>query len=207
MSPAGQFTIMMDTPGLLESIEAKLERPRPDCLIWPGAADRGYGRVWVDGQAKRTHRVVWELKNGPIPAGLTIDHLCRIRACCNTEHMELVTLGENARRAHPHRQRVTLGSRNPRLVRPPIEVRVMDRCTVTEDGHWLFGGAIHPRGYGQISKGGRGAALTHRVMWESWHGPVPAGFVVSHLCDQKTCCNPEHLQLTQKGSKSRRLAA
>jgi hypothetical protein len=92
----------MDTPGLLDSIEAKCVEPRPDCLIWPGAVDRGYGRVYVDGTAKRVHRVVWELRNGPIPEGLTIDHLCRIRSCCNTDHMELVTAAENYQRSTPY---------------------------------------------------------------------------------------------------------
>lgn len=95
------MSVTMETPGLLESIEAKCVEPRPDCLIWPGAVDRGYGRVYVDGTAKRVHRVVWELRNGPIPDGLTIDHVCRIRSCCNTDHMELVTSGENVRRATP----------------------------------------------------------------------------------------------------------
>ena len=97
------FSVTMDTPGLLDKITERLAPPRPDCLIWPGAVDRGYGRVWVDGKAKRVHRVVWELTHGPIPEGLTVDHLCRIRACCNTEHMELVSIEENLERAKPYR--------------------------------------------------------------------------------------------------------
>lgn len=100
------MTTTMDTPDLLESIQAKLEAPRPDCLLWPAAADRGYGRIWVDGTAKRVHRVVWELTHGPIPDGMTVDHLCRIRSCCNVEHLELVTQAENVKRAQPHRARV-----------------------------------------------------------------------------------------------------
>jgi hypothetical protein len=95
--------LRMDMPGLLELIEGRLGTPRPDCLIWPAAVDRGYGRLHVDGKSRRVHRVVWELKHGPIPDGLTIDHLCRIRSCCNTEHMELVTALENYERAKPFR--------------------------------------------------------------------------------------------------------
>lgn len=97
---SGRGAVTMGTPGLLEYIEARCVEPRPDCLIWPDAVDRGYGRMYVDGTAKRVHRIVWELRNGPIPDGLTIDHLCRIRYCINTDHMELVTSAENSRRRH-----------------------------------------------------------------------------------------------------------
>lgn len=92
---------------LLAYIECRTTAPLPDCQIWTGANDRGYGRIYVDGRSARVHRVVWELKNGPIPDGLTIDHLCRVRACINTDHMELVSGAENTSRAAPFRPRVS----------------------------------------------------------------------------------------------------
>lgn len=45
------------------------------------------------------HRLVYEYEVGPIPDGLTIDHLCRNTICVNPSHMEPVTNAENARRA------------------------------------------------------------------------------------------------------------
>lgn len=45
------------------------------------------------------HRKSYEILVGPIPGGLTIDHLCRNRACINPAHMEPVTNAENTRRA------------------------------------------------------------------------------------------------------------
>lgn len=84
---------------LKSHIAARLVVPRADCLIWVGANDRGYGRIYVNGTAARVHRVAWELEHGPIPDGMTIDHLCRVRACVNTHHMELVTGAENTSRA------------------------------------------------------------------------------------------------------------
>jgi hypothetical protein len=84
----------------VRQIASRVVTPRPDCLIWLGPSTNGYGRV-TGGSRKgqRAHRAAWEIANGPIPEGMTIDHLCRVRLCLNPDHMELVTREENARRA------------------------------------------------------------------------------------------------------------
>lgn len=67
------------------------------CIKWTGALDRdGYGRVGRD--CDLAHRVAYEREFGPIPEGLEIDHLCRVRSCVNPEHLEPVTHAENMRR-------------------------------------------------------------------------------------------------------------
>lgn len=45
-----------------------------------------------------THRYSYERAEGPVPAGLELDHLCRVRSCVNPEHLEPVTHRENMRR-------------------------------------------------------------------------------------------------------------
>jgi hypothetical protein len=69
------------------------------CWRWLGnLSHNGYGRFWFDGRNMPAHRYIWELKNGPVPVGLEIDHLCRSRSCVNPDHLEAVTHQENQRR-------------------------------------------------------------------------------------------------------------
>jgi len=79
----------------------QLEKLDNNCLIWPfHIAPNGYGRVWAMGKARSTHRVAYEYMYGEIPVDLQVDHLCRTRACYNTNHMELVTNRENVIRGN-----------------------------------------------------------------------------------------------------------
>ena len=70
-----------------------------ECWLWTGRlGDRGYVRFQVDGRLIQVHRFAYELLVGPIPVGLTIDHLCRVRHCVNPSHLEPVTVQENLMR-------------------------------------------------------------------------------------------------------------
>jgi len=69
------------------------------CWLWTACKDRdGYGIFYYNGTNYRAHRMAYELIVGPIPEGLTIDHLCRVRACVNPDHLEPVTQRENVLR-------------------------------------------------------------------------------------------------------------
>lgn len=74
-----------------------------ECWLWSGAIRSGYGFVNEGGRGRSlpAHRVSYELLVGPIPEGLTIDHLCRVRNCVNPRHLEPVTLSENVKRKPP----------------------------------------------------------------------------------------------------------
>lgn len=70
-----------------------------DCRTWAGALNpEGYGRAVYRGKSMGAHRAAYLSAVGPIPEGLTIDHLCRNRACINPAHLEPVTQSENTRR-------------------------------------------------------------------------------------------------------------
>lgn len=69
------------------------------CWIWMLALLKGgYGRIKIGKITKLAHRVAYELLKGPIPDGLEIDHLCRVRCCINPNHLEPVSYLENIRR-------------------------------------------------------------------------------------------------------------
>lgn len=71
----------------------------PACWDWNGCHNsRGYGITYRNGKQVLAHRAVYEMERGPIPHGLTIDHLCRNKGCVNPAHMEPVTQAENNRR-------------------------------------------------------------------------------------------------------------
>jgi hypothetical protein len=73
------------------------------CWIWTGASMRAYGKFWDGLRVIPAHRWAYEELVGEIPAGLTLDHLCRVQKCVRPDHLEPVTMGENLRRALPYR--------------------------------------------------------------------------------------------------------
>ena len=68
------------------------------CWLWTGSrSTKGYGALKVGRSPLGAHRVVYGLAY-TIPEGMEIDHLCRMRRCCNPAHLEPVTGAENRRR-------------------------------------------------------------------------------------------------------------
>jgi hypothetical protein len=66
------------------------------CWIWQRALGQGYGHYYIGRRGYLAHRVVWALVNGPTDSAL--DHLCRVRACVNPDHLEPCHRAENCRR-------------------------------------------------------------------------------------------------------------
>lgn len=71
-------------------------------------------------------------------------------------------------------------------------------CRVDQSGGpdacWNWLGSMKPQGYGQITWRGRKGWLTHRVALDLVGVTVPVGWHTDHLCTNKRCCNPRHLE-------------
>lgn len=66
------------------------------CWLWTAARRYdGYGIYGIQGKTHYAHRWAFELLRTEIPSGLHLDHLCRVKHCCNPWHLEPVTSREN----------------------------------------------------------------------------------------------------------------
>jgi hypothetical protein len=84
------------------------------CWNWTGLSHKnGYGVIFANRRTTGAHRFSYELHVGPIPAGLTIDHLCVNPPCVNPAHLEPVTGSENVRRRHERAARTSCVNGHP----------------------------------------------------------------------------------------------
>lgn len=72
---------------------------------------------------------------------------------------------------------------------------------------WNWHGAKTSTGYGSVSHEGR-TRSTHRLAYELLIGPIPENLQIDHLCGNKLCCNPRHLEpVTLEENMRRRYAS
>lgn len=77
--------------------EAPCHKMGTPCHVFRGSKNKrwGYGQVRFRNTMARVHIYVWELENGPVEEGKILDHQCRVRACCNNDHLREVTYQVN----------------------------------------------------------------------------------------------------------------
>jgi hypothetical protein len=87
------------SPTIESRLTAGLSPGGNGCIEWTKARSTfGYGRITRGARGAGwafTHRVAWELANGPIPDGMCVLHRCDNPPCCNPDHLFLGTLSDN----------------------------------------------------------------------------------------------------------------
>lgn len=101
---------------VIDRIKSHIDVDANGCWLWRRATAKGYGQIgWHEDRVPRhglAHRLVYEAELGPIPPGLTLDHMCHDpefchlpnpdecphRRCCNPAHLRVATRVENTMR-------------------------------------------------------------------------------------------------------------
>jgi hypothetical protein len=87
--------------------------------------------------------------------------------------------------------------------RAPLKDRLAAYSQTKENGCIEWSGSRNWGGYGRIGIGKK-ILSAHRVAYEEFVGPIPTGMVLDHLCRNRACINPAHLEpVTQRENNLR----
>lgn len=179
----------------------KVVKQDDGCWIWTAARIKGgYGGFMLKRRHWLAHRLAYTWLVGPIPAGHTLDHICRQPACVNPAHLQPVSLQENI-------EREWMGLRAGAMLPPtlpqiknryrnrPVWDRFWEKVDRRgDDDCWHWTGGKNNSGYGAFCFA-RKRYGAHRFVYEQTVGDIPAGYTIDHICRNRACVNPKHLRL------------
>ena len=78
--------------------------------------------------------------------------------------------------------------------RVDLMVRFWNKVSIQKNGCWLWNGCLaRPQGYARLNIE-RKAQYAHIFIYERLWGPIPEGKEIDHLCRNRACVNPFHLE-------------
>lgn len=153
------------------------------------------------------HYARWDKTGDPGPVGSMRGGKCEEKGCGRPHHSNRLC------KLHYDRKR-RLGTTE--LPNPPAETpwshipknadpltRLMARVVVTEYGCWEWQATVNWGGYGQFSMNG-GHMMAHRASYILHCGPIPEGLDLDHLCRNRKCVCPDHLEPVTRSENLRR---
>lgn len=151
---------------------AKVEKT-DTCWVWKACkSEHGYGLFGVSkGNMQKAHRVSYQMCKGIAPGDRDVGHECGNRACVNPSHL---VLREDE----------------------SMEDRFWGKVKKTETCWWWTAGCSSD-GYGSFHvevDGKRASRGAHAVAYELCIEKVPEGLEIDHLCRNRRCVNPAHLE-------------
>lgn len=183
------------------------DQPPNRCWLWQGVlTPAGYGQARVkDGDAWQSmgaHKLSYTLHKGPVDDGLVVRHICHNRQCCNPQHLDLGTHQDNAddkvKAGRATAYNKPAARRDQHRANLPRLYSRREVCRETDCWNWT--GGLSSTGYGRMvwnptEDSGPRAMTVHRASWLLHRGPVADGLLIRHLCHNKLCFNPDHLEL------------
>lgn len=180
-----------------------------DCWIWLASKNvKGYGQFSFGPKQKMgAHRTSFILTHGEIPDGMAVHHVCQNPPCVNPNHLRLVTVNENStlRWSLPSVPKVRYAKPKAKSVQNRFWEKV-DRSGGLF-ACWTWKGYVNSAGYAVFWWGThRNPEPVHRVAWQLTVGDIPEGMYLDHLCRNRSCVNPSHLEpVTPSQNQHRRL--
>lgn len=149
------------------------------CWDWLASAPHGQPQFHWGSTVLRPRVVLWKMKFGDVPRRFWMHRVCLNGRCINPDHVELVK-----------HHKTSFGN----LALLNFERLLDNIMPVTESGCWIWTRYCAQHGYAQIVDLQGKKLYVHRLFYEHYKGPIPAGLTLDHLCRVRCCVNPDHLE-------------